>query len=627
MNFALAFCPQFAGRGMPLGIGYINAVLRNAGHNVTPLDFETQLVAEDAGLYRSLYDMINIGGENEAVHFVLRLDLVVWALYEDDLGRFPRSIPDSERVTVAALRERAKLCARQILSVDPDVALFSTYIGSLFFSLLVAQQLKATRAELPVVFGGPGCSNLEVASFLLRTHFVDACVMGEGEVSVHEVAEALSRRADLAGIAGVAVLRNGQVVYAERPLMDLADLPIPDFSGFPFPGANLRTYLIKYPRMFIPISSSRGCTLKCAFCTESSFWRRFRHRSPEAVVAEMVLQSQRWGSDIFYFCDSLLNSTEEWLQELCERMIAAPVEVRVDFAYLQARFLSQSTLESMARAGFRRVNYGVESASQHILTRMGKATNVDEIARIIRDTVGVGIQVDFPLLAHMPGESRDDVWTNLAFLHELERSIPTEQLALLNYSTVTRFRVEAYSRVFQRPQAFGIAITPYEFHIPGKADHLRDSLENLLLRWRSEIDPEERQLRYELYRRHRSTPEVPRGYTTKLVAGDRLRLGESVEFVKICDGNEHPYRLSDGVAAASLSRLGKQIVDRVVAGDTIGEIATGLDKGETVFAFLQSLVDAELLVWSAASPSMAGETQITAERHAGSGRRRLRVLA
>src|SRR5690606_18310282 len=100
--------------------------------------------------------------------------------------------------------------------------------------------------------------------------------------------------------------------------------------------------------------SSRGCTLKCAFCTESSFWRKFRYREPAAVVDEMVAQRNCYGTDIVYFCDSLLNSTEDWLNELCDRILHTKIPFLIDFAYMQARFLSPETIQKMARAGFRR---------------------------------------------------------------------------------------------------------------------------------------------------------------------------------------------------------------------------------------------------------------------------------
>lgn len=620
MNLTLVFCPQYASEGTPLGIAYINAVLRRAGHRVIPFDLETLLVLENAPLYKDLYDMINIGLENNTVHFILRLDVLLWSLYEEDVCRYAKTVTEKERQIILKIKKIVDRYATLVVKTKPDAVLFSVFIGSVFFSLLMAKAIHNAYKNVPIIFGGPGCSRPEVAELLLRTGYVDCCVIGEGEQTVTETISRLEKGKEFAGIRGAAVIQDERLSYIPRPLIDLADMPYPDFSGFPFPGANFRTYLIKYNRLSMPVSSSRGCTLRCAFCSESAFWRRFRRRAPEDVADEILHQMKRYKTNIFFFCDSLLNSTEEWLNELCDILLYTGKQVIFDFAYLQGRFLSTKTIRKMARVGFRDVSIGVESGSQSLLTRMGKGTDVEEMERIILDMVSNKIQCGFSILAHLPGETRDDVWQNIDFIYTLERHIPESMRQYLYYYVGTRFRVEPYARVFRNPEAYGIAVEPYSMDIPERAECLGDSLKRILLRWKDQLSSKEKELRYQLYLRHHHGSSITsyfRDYATPLKLNDQLKLSRNVEISEVKRGGTHRYRLSNLYREVPLSEVGYRILRQIQQMKKVGDILDWT-KGvypdqesrvqSSLMRFLDHLVQSELVGFSL-SPSMIADKQ------------------
>ena len=105
MDIALVFCPQFANRGAPLGMAYIQTALKSAGHRVTPFDLETLLIIEAAHLYQDLFKMINIGVEDDTVHFVLRLDVLLWSFYRTGTRDSPGSVAPDERRVVQEVKK------------------------------------------------------------------------------------------------------------------------------------------------------------------------------------------------------------------------------------------------------------------------------------------------------------------------------------------------------------------------------------------------------------------------------------------------------------------------------------------------------------------------------------------
>ena len=107
----------------------------------------------------------------------------------------------------------------------------------------------------------------------LKDHPVfDYGIVGEGEATIVEVANALSADRTPSNVPGVAFRENGEVRLAPfRPaIMNLDSLPFPAWDlldGFP---SQYHPALFKYVRLpSTHIVSSRGCPNKCIFCVVS----------------------------------------------------------------------------------------------------------------------------------------------------------------------------------------------------------------------------------------------------------------------------------------------------------------------------------------------------------------------
>ena len=84
----------------------------------------------------------------------------------------------------------------------------------------------------------------------------------------------------------------------ENVRFSLDKLPYPDYSDLP-----MNTYMIPNGAL---CAISRGCIAKCTFCEETHFYK-YRQRTAVSTLDEVRYMYHTYGTDVFYFTDSLVN--------------------------------------------------------------------------------------------------------------------------------------------------------------------------------------------------------------------------------------------------------------------------------------------------------------------------------
>ena len=509
----LVTCPCFAFGSPPLSLASLQAVLVNAGVPATCFDLDFMLMRDDPPTFHQLYALYNIGHSEDVdrVQFVTRPRLTLLALFQEAFPEAERAEHAADLVVLQTVEAYLGGWARRI-SEGVDVLMCSVYVSSLLPTLFLAKAFKALHPEGKVVLGGPGVGAPEIQEFALRLGFIDFCATGEGERIAPPLAAALLSGEPGHDVAGVSFLHEGTIVVRPPPpLMDLCDLPLPDFRGLPVPGHPLHHYRSNpnvNTRWFgtaLPIATTRGCVMRCTFCSETNYWQKFRFRDPSTVVAEIQELQRRWGVHQFLFGDSLLNGSGKWLEAFADSAIASDLGAQFLFAYMRPTRLPRPLLEKLAKAGFRLFSFGLETASQHILDRLDKGTTVAEAEQVILDALDVGISVNVSILCGFPDETPDQVLESVRFVQRLRRRVLAlpeglQREQMLTVHAGSTLRVEPNSRMYQNPTVAGIALLPDTRQLPTPLAHLEQALAPLLQRWSSSVALHEARSRSTLLR-------------------------------------------------------------------------------------------------------------------------------
>jgi radical SAM superfamily enzyme YgiQ (UPF0313 family) len=367
--------------------------------------------------------------------------------------------------------------------------------------------LRRRAPWIACILGGRGVTYREVQELVLRAGWADGIVVGEAEAAVGFLLDALAARLPVGAIQvpGLVNLRAG-AVSAQPPAqrVPLDSLPLPDFTGLPFPGASLRLYADS-GRDFhdaASLATSRWCPHRCAYCYESVLPKNYRIRSLDCVVAEIEAQQAILGTRRVFFCDSTLNVSAVRLRALADRMAGLPRRPRVVFAHCEPRRLDRGMLEALAAAGFSKLNFGLESLDERTLRRMDRDISIAEMQRVLFDAVEAGVSLGLNLVANYPGETEQEFAITVAGVRGLASALSgaAEKSGAGVRFMVSQARVDPHSSLFVNRERFGVRIHRRSIVTPRALQPLRELLESLVLRWEDGTPHAQRLARFAILR-------------------------------------------------------------------------------------------------------------------------------
>jgi len=263
---------------------------------------------------------------------------------------------------------------RKLDQARPDVVCVSAITATYPDALQVCRAAKARGAT--TVMGGVHATFM--APDALREDAVDFVVLGEGERTLADLLRCLAAKDDPGKVAGLAFARHGGVVRtAPRPRLDSLDgLPMAfdllDWSPY--------TYFVKPGSRLGAVSSSRGCTYACAFCSQTQFWEKtWRARAPACVADEIASLRRDHGADVVLLTDEYPTSDRARWEAFLDRMIA--LDLGVDLLMetrVQDIVRDRDILWKYAKARVVHVYVGIEATDQATLDLVNKETAVDD---------------------------------------------------------------------------------------------------------------------------------------------------------------------------------------------------------------------------------------------------------
>lgn len=283
-----------------------------------------------------------------------------------------------------------------------DIVGMSTIGGVFSITLYLAEKIKQHNPNITIVFGGQHSSFLGKET-LYDFPFVDAVVIGEGEVTFTEMLQSFKNSSqDWAGLPGVMIRQSP---FIRRKFIDsLDDLPMLNYA----PELRLKDSM-DYTR----VESSRGCAQACGFCDTSIFWNRtIRRKSPSRLAAEMRNISNSTDIRKFYMVGDNFTSPIKACREICTNFIQSDLYLEWGCA-ARISELSRDDLQLMKNAGCFSIFVGVESASQQTLDKINKKIKLDKTIKMIQEAIELGFEIGTSQIIGFPWETEEDILATL----------------------------------------------------------------------------------------------------------------------------------------------------------------------------------------------------------------------
>jgi anaerobic magnesium-protoporphyrin IX monomethyl ester cyclase len=239
------------------------------------------------------------------------------------------------------------------------------------------------------VLGGHGPS--PEPEFFLRQTGADAVVMGEGEVVMSNLVNALEAGDSLAKVKGIAYQDGDQVMINQREelIKDVDALPWPAWDLFRMDYYTMmRDPGIRPTERCHMVFTGRGCPFTCNFCYRMD--PGFRPRSAENVIEEMKILQRDYHVNFFEFQDDLFMISEKRVLDFCEKLLRANLGVRF-ICNGRLNYATREVLRTMKKAGCTFINYGIEALDDQVLENMRKKLTVEQIIKGVENTIAEGL--------------------------------------------------------------------------------------------------------------------------------------------------------------------------------------------------------------------------------------------
>ena len=280
--------------------------------------------------------------------------------------------------------------------------------------LKISEAINQSRNRPFYIIGGHGPSP-EPEFFLSKTK-ADAVVMGEGEITVIELLQAIQNGESLATVKGIAYRNEEEVVVnKKRPLIkDIDSIPFPAFKLFPMDYYKLRRPSFTRKTDFVMrVLSGRGCPFQCNFCYRMD--KGHRPRNTDSIIEEIQLLKEDYRITHISFTDDLLMSSVERVVGICEAFIDTGLNIRWD-CNGRLNYAKSKVLQLMKKAGCVFINYGIEAMDDQVLKNMRKGLTTKMILKGVRETLEAGISPGLNIIFGNIGDNRQTLAKGVEFL-------------------------------------------------------------------------------------------------------------------------------------------------------------------------------------------------------------------
>ena len=411
----------------PIGIAYVAAVIRQAGHQVDVIDSVGDAI-------ESQYD------------------------FETPVGTLRRI-----GLTNADILDR----------IDPDTDVIGITHMFLHEWPTIRELAEQARERFPnavIVAGGENATAFWPWMFE-QTEAIDYCVLGEGEATFLELVNRVAEGRAIDGMSGIAASRahgtDGEACDTGLSIRTrkLDTVPRPAWDLFPMEEywRYADFYGVHRGRSML-VLATRGCPYKCSFCSSPQMWTtRYVVRDPDDVADEIADYVHDFGVKNVNFADLTAITKRKWTLQFCDALDKRVSGITWQLPVgTRAEALDAEVLQRLWDTGCRNITYAPEAGGERMLKIYDKKVKLPHILTSLKEAKRIGIITRVNIIIGHPEERWGDVWKSLGFLVK-------SALAGCDDSAVMIFGPYPGSADFQRLVDSGRLVVDETFHYVGLA--------------------------------------------------------------------------------------------------------------------------------------------------------------
>lgn len=271
------------------------------------------------------------------------------------------------------------------------------------FTIIALKHIKETYPGRTIVLGGVGPKAVE-REILSRFPWIDVISVGESELSLPLLIQALQEKKDLSAVPGILYRKDGKIFETPRParIMSIDSIAFPAFHHI-----DLNAY------EGYNVISSRGCPYRCTFCSVAPIWDHCcTSRSAENIAAEIRHVHEQTGADLFLFQDEFFVSSKEKVFSFCDILRKSRLKVEWK-AFGRVDLTDSDMMKKMASSGCIEIRYGIESGSPEVLRRTKKGFTPEDAIPVVSKALKLFPRVDTFFMWGFPFEEIKDFYQSL----------------------------------------------------------------------------------------------------------------------------------------------------------------------------------------------------------------------
>lgn len=295
----------------------------------------------------------------------------------------------------------------------PDYLLIQLFTMTRVSSYRIINFVKKVYPSVKIIVGGVHATGQYEQ--LLYNFPIDIVAIGEGEVTVVELLEALGNGRNINEVKGIAYRCGDKIVKTtDRPMLhDLDSIPFPKHELFITPETTMACIL-----------SSRGCPMKCSFCCLHTISKRlYRTRSAKNIADEVELIVSKFKNiKLIQIVDDAFNLNIKRTKDICREIIKRNIKIKF---ICSCRFVPMDAelVSLMEEAGFVTVSFGLETGSQKMLDAIHKNLKKESVTDVFKLFKKSKMDISTFLIVGFPGESKQTMSETITFIKSLREIV------------------------------------------------------------------------------------------------------------------------------------------------------------------------------------------------------------